>query len=139
MFRTAKVAVDKAAYHFDLLFDYLIPAHLEDKVQPGCRVLVPFGGGNRTRQGVVLALGETAGNEALKPLHGLLDETPILTDEMMGLMKYLRTHTFCTWYDAVHVLLPLGIAVRIKWRYTVHDRSAEPELTGDEARIYQLL
>ena len=83
MFRTAKVAVDKAAYHFDLLFDYLIPAHLEDRVQPGCRVLVPFGGGNRTRQGVVLALGETTGNEALKPLHGLLDETPILTDEMI--------------------------------------------------------
>ena len=48
MFKTAKVAVDKAAYHFDLLFDYLIPQNLEEKVKPGCRVLVPFGGGNRT-------------------------------------------------------------------------------------------
>jgi len=130
--------VDKAAYHFDLLFDYLIPSGMEEKIRPGCRVLVPFGGGNRTRQGIVLALSEAQGG-SLKPIHGLLDETPILTPEMMGLMKYLRSHTFCTWYDAVHVLLPLGIAVRIKWRYTVRDKNAEPDLSGDEARIYQLL
>ena len=54
MVDVVKVAVDKAAFHFDKLYDYLPP-----EVQPaqnlvGCRVLVPFGKGNRKRQGIVL-------------------------------------------------------------------------------------
>lgn len=139
MFLTARVAVDKAAYHFDRPFDYLIPETMKDRVQPGCRVLVPFGGGDRTRQAIVLALSEVEESAQYKLIHSLLDEAPILNSEMMGLMRYLHTHTFCTWYDAVRVLLPLGVAVRIKWRYIAQERADAASLTGDEAKIYQLL
>ena len=43
----AKVAVENAAYSFDDAFDYAIPAELQGKVQPGVRVLVPFGNGSK--------------------------------------------------------------------------------------------
>ena len=52
----AKVAVENAAYSFDDAFDYAIPAELQGKVQPGVRVLVPFGNGSEKRQGFVFAL-----------------------------------------------------------------------------------
>ena len=140
----AKVAVEKAAYHFDMGFDYLIPVPLRGNIQVGCRVLVPFGGGDRKRQGIVLALvqadaGNVSGN--LKEITSLLDEIPALNDEMLGLMKYLRANTFCTWYDAVHVLLPLGAEVRLKWRYSAQKRNIAEKvhLTDEEKGLYEFL
>ena len=44
--RVGKVAVENTAYHFDKAYDYLIPQTLWAKAEKGCRVLVPFGGGN---------------------------------------------------------------------------------------------
>ena len=41
MFQIARVAVDKATWHYDKLYDYYLPVELEGKVQPGCRVTVP--------------------------------------------------------------------------------------------------
>ena len=54
----AKVAIENLTYPADALFDYEVPAELEGALRPGCRVVVPFGGGNRRRQGMVMALAE---------------------------------------------------------------------------------
>ena len=40
----AKVAVAKAIYAIDKPYDYLVPPELEGTLEPGMRVLVPFGG-----------------------------------------------------------------------------------------------
>ena len=58
MHTTVKVAVSEAAYGFDKPYDYRADDFAE-KVFPGARVLVPFGRGNRAREGFVLAV-ETA-------------------------------------------------------------------------------
>ena len=141
MWMTAKVAVEKTSYSFDRLFDYRIPYSLQEKVQPGIRVLVPFGGGNRLRQGMVMEIAQHQEDAHLKPINTVVDETPILDDEMLGLMQYLRSHTFCTWYDAVHVLLPLGISMQIRWRYTVV-KGVQVDLeqfAPEERWVYQVL
>ena len=44
--KIAKVAVEQAAFHFDKFYDYCLTEALEP-VEPGCRVMVPIGGGNR--------------------------------------------------------------------------------------------
>ena len=48
---TAQVAVDKTALPFDKAYSYAVPQELRASLRPGCRVLVPFGGGNAKRQG----------------------------------------------------------------------------------------
>ena len=45
MATVAKVAVQAATYAIDKVYDYLLPPELAGQV--GCRVLVPFGRGNR--------------------------------------------------------------------------------------------
>ena len=72
--RVAKIAVEQAAFHFDKLYSYTIPAALEPVVR-GCRVMVPFGGGNRKRQGIVVELDAQAEVEKLKPVSAVLDRT----------------------------------------------------------------
>ena len=53
---TVKVAVENTTYVFDKLFDYLVPSAFTDLVQVGKRVLIPFGRGNKKKQGIIFEL-----------------------------------------------------------------------------------
>ena len=53
---TVKVAVENTTYVFDKLFDYFVPSAFTDLVQVGKRVLVPFGRGNKKKQGIIFEL-----------------------------------------------------------------------------------
>ena len=55
----AKIAVSAATYSIDRPFDYLVPEELAPLVSVGTRVSVPFGKGNRSCEGVVLALSDS--------------------------------------------------------------------------------
>ena len=43
MAECVQVAVSNATFHFDKLYSYSVPAHLQDRVFVGSMVLVPFG------------------------------------------------------------------------------------------------
>ena len=48
----ARVLVDKGLVHLDRLFDYAVPAAMDEEAQPGVRVRVRFGAGaHRVREG----------------------------------------------------------------------------------------
>ena len=104
MAQIAAVAVDKAIPQVDREYSYLVPDGLP--VQVGCRVTVPFGRGNRRRLGLVLSLSESEDTARLKKIASLVDRQPLIGEEQLGLMRWLREHTFCSWFDAVRVLIP---------------------------------
>lgn len=107
--QTAKVAVSAATYWIDRPYDYLIPAEFSDKVTAGIRVTVPFSRGNRPSEGIVLALSEAEDSEKLKYISGVLDESPVLSGDMLKLSLWMRDRFFCTVYDAVKAMLPVGL------------------------------
>lgn len=111
------VAVENTAYYFDKEFTYLLPARVQ--AVPGCRVLVPFGRGNRKRQGMILSLSECEQPELLKPVAAVLDETPLLTAEQLLLVPWMKKRYFCSLFDAVKLLLPAGINFKISVRYAL--------------------
>ncbi len=106
----AEIAVSGTAYSFDMLFSYAVPVQFADTVSCGCRVLVTFGRGNNRRIGVVMKLshGETKG---LKSLVAVVDESPVISEELLRLAFYLRDNTFCTYFDAVKTMLPPAMSV----------------------------
>lgn len=121
----AKVAVDRATYRFDQPFDYRIPASLRDAAKPGCRVLVPFGKGGQ-RQGVLLAVGEPEdGILSLKSLVQVLDPQPLLGEEMIRLVYWLKERYFCTLFEAVKLLLPGGLYWKVQPSYALAGPLAE--------------
>jgi len=135
------VAVDKAAYHFDKLYNYAIPVEFAAVLQPGMRVLVPFGGGNRKRQGIVLGRKQVPSLEKLKPLVSLLDSEPILSPELLRLVSFLKETTFCSYFDAVKAILPGGIGYRMRYDYGLSPlwgRKKEP-LREDEQMLVNYL
>ena len=112
----AGVVVEKTVYRFDKPIDYSVPAELIDICKPGCRVTVPFGRGNTKRQGVVLYLSEGAQiteNNEMKNIISVIDKKPLLSEELLGIVKWLKAHTFCTYYDAVKTLLPFGLNLKM--------------------------
>lgn len=138
----AKVAVEQTAFHFDKLYSYRITPDLPEIV-PGCRVLVPFGKGNRFRQGIVMRLecGKPEQTDSLKPVMAVLDEHPLLNEEMMALIEWMKERTFCTVFDAVRVMLPTGFYWNVKPVYQPVQPLSESEkqkMTSDEATLYAL-
>ena len=112
LFETAQVAVSGATFHFDKLYTYLIPQRLAGRVFLGSMVLAPFGKGNKPRMGVVLALGSQPQAGRCKELFDAAPEDARLTDELLGLVHFLKQRTFCTWYEAVRAVIPYGAQYR---------------------------
>ena len=102
----AKIAVASATFAIDKPYSYLVPESMA--LSPGQRVLLPFGRANKRTEGIVLAV-EPGWEDNLKAVETCMDERPILTEEQLRLAAFLRERYFCTFYDAVHAILPAGI------------------------------
>ena len=110
----ARVAISTATYAIDKPYDYFIPDLIGARLQPGMRVLVPFGSGSRKIEGLVLSLCETSKHEKLKTVLEVLDETPVLDEASIRLALWLREQCFCTLYQIIHAMLPSGLWYRIE-------------------------
>lgn len=107
------IAVEQAAFSFDKLYTYLWPDSLGTP-RVGVRVLVPFGGGNRTRQGLVMGCAIQPQTAGLKAVSSVMDAEPLLNGEMLKLAQFMQERTFCTLFDGVRAMLPTGLYLRLK-------------------------
>ncbi len=138
MLYIARVAVAAATYSIDLPYSYRVPEELRACVQPGMRVLVPFGQGNRTSEGLVLSLEEGEPAQKLKPIQTLLDEVPVLNREGIQLALWMRERFFCTVYAGAMTMLPTGLWYVLKESYVLapglHREVLEQELDTPKVR-----
>ena len=109
----AKIAVSAANFAIDKPYSYRVPEGMN--LQPGQRVQLPFGRGNRRCEGIVLSV-EPGAESGLKAVECCLDETPILSAQQLRLAAFIRERYFCTYYDAVRAMLPAGLWFQAKER-----------------------
>ena len=135
----AKIAVSAANFAIDKPYSYFIPEGLS--LEPGMRVIVPFGRGNRQCEGVVLSL-EKGSADGLKAVEQSLDAQPLLTDTMLRLAAFLRTRCYCSFYDAIRAMLPAGLWFQTTERYSLTEDRSWQEKTlrqKDGAALLQIL
>lgn len=138
----AKVAVEAATYTFDKEFDYIIPAELEKTAKKGCRVTVPFGIKNKKCLGVIFDVTDSSEGKRLKKIAEVLDESPLLSEEMLSLASWIKDRTFCTLYEAAKAMLPTGINHKMVVSYAANpeaDAEKVYALSGTEKEIYDFL
>ncbi len=127
-----KVAVRGVSYHFDIEYSYLLPKKFENDVFIGTRIEVPFGRGNRKTPALVLYIGsefELEDTTKLKTVAAVIDKMPLLDNEAIKIIKWLKDTTFCTYYDAVKSVLPAGIDLKTVVSYTAVISENEADLT----------
>ena len=133
----ARVAVSDCVYAIDRPYSYRIPEGLS--LQPGMRVLVPFGNGNRKKEAVVLATGESE-EAKLKAVEQALDAQPVLTAAQLQLAGFLRERYFCTFYDAVKAILPAGLWFRRQETFALTPEAVDwPETESAAGQLVQFL
>ncbi|MDE7278517.1 MAG: primosomal protein N', partial [Oscillospiraceae bacterium] len=115
----AAVAVSFVTYGYDRRYKYTIPIELDGKAAVGVRVLVPFGNGNRKRIGVIIRIDSAVGEDLsrFKPINSIIDDEPLLNDEMLDLIMWLRDTTLCTYFEAFRTLIPVGLSVNFTQKY----------------------
>lgn len=136
------VAVEKTVSHFDKCFDYILPPSLYRETLVGCRVMIPFGNGNSVRQGMIMYVKEVVTLETkYKEISSVIDDKPVLSTELVGLVEFMKEHYFCTFYDAVKTILPTGINYQIKTFYSIDKDNtvAYETMDNDEQQIYTYL
>lgn len=135
----AKIAVAAANFAIDKPYSYSVPENLT--VQPGQRVVLPFGRANKRTEGIVLMVAEGSADK-LKAIEGCLDEMPVLTESQLRLAAFLRERYFCTFFDAARVMLPAGLWFRTRMNVTLtEDRSWKGKALRKEnaAAVLELL
>lgn len=138
----AQVAVENVNCTFDKAYDYSIPQQLEGKALVGCRVAVPFGKGSKMRVGIITRLTDSTESKRIKSISAVLDEAPLLSNEMLSLARWMSEQTFCTYYEAVKAMLPVGINHRIIRSFCAVpgiDEARLGELSADERQVYDYL
>jgi primosomal protein N' (replication factor Y) len=110
----AKLALETPKPFLDTVYDYAVPPELYQRCKPGCRVIVPFGRGNRRVEGFVLSVTEQCGVTQVKPVISVLDDLPLLDRDALQLALWLRERFYCTCYSALKAMLPAGLWLRKK-------------------------
>jgi primosomal protein N' (replication factor Y) len=135
-----EVIVDIAHANVDRLFTYLVPEGLT--LSAGSHVLVPFGSGNRQREGFVLNVfspddekAELLPDVVYKNVLRVLEPYPILTQEQIALAKWMQKGYHCLLVDALRLMIPSQLrGGRIKEKIERTVRLSDPERAEEMLR-----
>ena len=99
-------------------YSYVVPSRLRGKLAVGQRVRVPLGRGHRTVTGWVIAIGTDRDREradtketptkrrTLKPVSGLVDESPLVSAELLTLAHWLAGQTLTFVSQVLDTMVP---------------------------------
>ena len=117
----------------DQPFTYALPLTLRHRVQPGSRLLVPFG--PRKLTGVILRCHDDPPSMAAREALRLLDSAPVLDGELLALGRWIAGYYCAPLGDVLRGMLPLASEIRQGkiWSLTDSGRDAARQLLLDTA------
>ncbi|WP_353145159.1 primosomal protein N' [Chryseobacterium sp.] len=90
-------------------FTYKVPDDLMSEIQPGMRVLVPFGG-KKIYTGIIFELHDNAPeNFVVKEIISILDEKPILPEEQINFWNWLSDYYLCSLGEIYRLAFPSSL------------------------------
>jgi primosomal protein N' (replication factor Y) len=123
------------------VFTYLIPFELNEHVQAGLRVIVPFGK-NKLLTGIVTRVHEEipAVYQAKYILH-LLDEQPIITPKQLQFWDWISTYYMAPIGDVMNAALPANFKLASETKIRLHPEFdvAHDQLSERERTVVEVL
>ena len=95
------------------VFHYVVPEPYRDRIEPGQRVVVPFGRSNRQVTAFCVGLTrDNSGKRQLKELISLVDEKPLVNRQLLELTRWMADRYLCSWGQALETAVPAGVKNR---------------------------
>jgi primosomal protein N' (replication factor Y) len=116
MEKAVSVILSNSLRSFDKEYTYLIDDELYVKIYLGCRVIVPFGFGNRNIEGFIVDIIDnydlTKINYKLKKIKEVLFNLPSINKEFIWILKWMKIRYVCTYYEIIKCMIPPGSSVK---------------------------
>ncbi|MBE3135458.1 MAG: primosomal protein N' [Acidobacteria bacterium] len=93
----------------DQTFTYALPEALRGRLRPGQRVTVPFGRGNRTAVGWIVAGLETTDIKGVKAILDAVDPEPLLTEDLIDLAVWMSRYYVTPLGQVFDAILPAAV------------------------------
>ena len=139
------VIVELKAKTLDKTFTYKVPNNLINDIKIGKRVKVPFG--KQKLEGFVLDIkNDLKVDYEIKDILEIIDEDPVLNEEMLELGKYISKKTMSTLISSYQTMLPAALKAHkdfvVNKKYDTYieliDKSYEPK-NDNQKEIIDLL
>lgn len=88
-------------------FTYLLPQDLVEQADPGKRVWVPLQ--KHKAIGMIVSIHKEEPDFNTRPVQKVLDEEPVLSQEMLALTKWMYRFYYCGWGETIQAALPQGL------------------------------
>ncbi|NDV82289.1 primosomal protein N' [Bacteroides sp. 51] len=121
-------------------FTYSLPEDIVEEIEPGCRVVVPFGR-KKYYTAIVHSIHSNAPTDyEVKEVTTILDPSPILLPKQFTFWKWLADYYLCTQGDVYKAALPSGMKIESETIVEYNpDFEADERLTDKEQLILDLL
>ena len=105
----ADVIVDIKHEKLDKIFQYRIPSSLEEELQPGMEVIIPFGAGNRRIKGYVTGITDTCDYDLskVKEIHDISRDGVEIEGRLIALAAWMKAQYGGTMIQALKTVLPI--------------------------------
>ena len=103
----------------DRLFTYELPLELRHRVQPGCRVVAPFG--TRRLTGVALRVHDEEPEVETREVLSLRDAEPVLDTDLLELSRWIAEYYCAPIGEVLKGMLPLSGETRRSTQYSLTD------------------
>ncbi len=122
-------------------YTYTLPVPIAEKVQVGCRLIVPFGI-RKMYTGLVVGLSDVKpeGDFVLKEALELLDEYPVVLPSQLKLWQWIADYYLCSMGDVLKAALPSGMKLESESMVTLNvDGDFAQPISKQEQTLLTLL
>ncbi|MFO7887523.1 MAG: primosomal protein N' [Eubacteriales bacterium] len=129
-----QLIINKTSRNIDRKFTYKVPINMEDYIMPGMRVIVDFN--NQQLEGTIVSKIEKTdiSDKKIKYIKSIIDDIPVITDEILILIDWIREEYVCRYIDAAKLFLPPSNSRDIRYYVELKNK----KYTGD-IRLYAIL
>lgn len=133
----ADVIVDISVKSLDRPFQYLVPEDLWEDVVVGTPVIIPFGRGDRERQGYVVGLSKEPNFdiERTKSILRIVKQGVIVESHLLSLAYWMKEHYGGSMNDAIRTVMPVRREIQEKVKRRVYPVVGREELLRRRAEM----
>lgn len=130
----AGVVVDISHEKLDKIFQYIIPAGMEDKIYAGVMVYIPFGKSNRQITGYVIDITDKADYDIskMKSIIGIVEKSVPIEGQLVNLAWFIKENYGSTMNQALKTVIPVKVQTK-----SIEKKTINLNIDIEKAREYK--